>query len=510
MKVENTMRIDKVLNIFNKKKIFWLLLALVAISLVPILLLAGYNYPCADDFSASDTAYFAWRDTGSIFQVIKAAMENVAYNYREWSGVFVSVFWTSLQPGIFGEEYYAVTTWITVFLLIAACSYFFKVVLGKYLGADFYDRGIITLVFLFSLIQSMPSGLEGLYWHAGVVNYTWAFGFLLLLTAAVLSVYKEEVKWKKAFKIVSAVILAMLVGGGNYIIALQGCLWYTFLLLGFAFYEIKVQNKTIKEYLSNSPDLIIPYAVLLISFGISVTAPGNKVRMGSSSGMGILESIIESFRYALQMPAENWFTVPVLLLILAAIPSMVSIGKVKRVAVKNGSLILGLVLGFCLVAAGFTPNLYAQGEMVAGRLHNTVFFVWLLILYLQILLLTLWLTGKEKKSYKKNKSKSEGIQSAILLVCFIVFSVLSCLDNVKTYVGTEALYSLISGEAKQYEMENKARLERLSDPMVEDVRLDRFQATPYLLLFQDLSPDPNEWVNTVVAEYYEKKSVTAR
>ena len=493
----------------KKRGIFWCLLILFGLSLIPILALSGYSYPCADDFSASDTAYFAWRDTGSILQVIKAAAENVRYNYHEWSGVFASVFWTSLQPGIFGEGYYGITTWITIFLLLIACGYFFKTLLGKYLGADFYDTGIITVAYLFSLIQCMPSGLEGLYWHAGVVNYTWAFGFLMLLTALLLSNYREEAKKKVIIKTVAACILAVLTGGGNYITALQGCLWLTLLFGCFGINEFKIKKKTIKQFMEGQVRLLLPYGLLLFSFAVSVLAPGNKVRMGSSTGLGAFKSVIVSFYYALEEPIENWLSWPILMLLLLAVPSMVSIARESRCRLSDLMMVAGGILGFGLVAAGFTPNLYAQGAMEAGRLHNTVFFIWLVILYLEAFMVIIWLMGKFNVSPSKESSILEVKILGVLFTGFAALSVVTGVIDVKTYIGLEAAEVITSGQAENYRRENEARIKQLSDPAAEEIMLQRFTNPPSLLLFQDLSPDPNEWVNTVVAEYYGKKSVSA-
>jgi len=85
-----------------ERKLYIGMMIFLIVSLLPIMVLAFYNYPCADDFSASDTAYWVWNSTDSMLEVLEAAWENVVYNYHKWSGVYASVFWTSLQPGLFG------------------------------------------------------------------------------------------------------------------------------------------------------------------------------------------------------------------------------------------------------------------------------------------------------------------------------------------------------------------------------------------------------------------------
>ena len=113
----------KVQKSITEKRIWIVMVLLLVISLFPIVRLAFYNYPCADDFSASDSVHFAWVNPGSLMEVVKAAWENVRFNYLEWSGVFMSVFWTSLQFGIFGEQFYGLTTVITIAYIAATIKF---------------------------------------------------------------------------------------------------------------------------------------------------------------------------------------------------------------------------------------------------------------------------------------------------------------------------------------------------------------------------------------------------
>ena len=498
----------KLLGIVNKKTVFYFVLFLFVVSLIPILLLSRYSFPCADDFSASDTAYIAWQQSRSLVEVIKAAVENVIYNYKEWSGVFASVFWTSLQPGIFGEQYYGITTWITVFLLIFSGIYFYSVILKKYMHANFYETGYISFLYLFTIIQCMPSGLEGLYWHAGVVNYTWAFAFLLLLSAIQLSNYKEYNKTKKIIKTIAACILSILVGGGNFITALQGCIWLSFILLTLVVNELKIKNNSIKDIIIRLRTIILPFFILLLAFFSSVLAPGNQVRMNGSEGMGVIKAILLSFYYAMTVPLENWMKWPILLLLGLSVPSIVLIVKRNKRNYKWPGLVM--IVAFGILSAGFTPSLYAQGSMEAGRLHNTVYFLWITLLYLLLIYLIGWIINRVEIVEKKNDIRLTNNMKVYILTIMIIWgmlSILACKIDPKTYISSEAFALILSGKAMQYKKENIIRIEELKNKEKQDIILSRFSDPPELLLFQDISADPNEWINYVVATYYEKNSV---
>ena len=287
--------IDKFLEKITIKKIYiWLVVGFI-VTLLPILVLALYGYPSADDFSASDSVRMAWLSSGSIMEVLKAAWDNTVFNYLEWSGVYASVFWTSLQPGIFGEQWYGITAWITIVLLVSSAFYMFHVIFRTYLKANKYVSGCITILFLFIIIHCMPDGNEGIFWHAGVVNYTWAFAFLEFLIGLVLSLYREKNKMKKNVKFVVAIFMAIFVGGGNYITALQGSLIMILFLISSIVIGNKCLYKKTTEFIRENILVVIPTFVIIIAFGVSVLAPGNQVRMSQSQGMKPISAVIYSF-----------------------------------------------------------------------------------------------------------------------------------------------------------------------------------------------------------------------
>lgn len=498
----------KICNLLNEKRISYGMIIFFFLSLLPIIILGFYNYPCADDFSASDTAYLAWKNTGSIFSVIKAAWENVVFNYLEWSGVFMSVFWTSLQPGIFGEHLYGITTLIAVVLFVIGGFYLGYVIFEKYLKADKYLTRCIVVLYLFTSIQCMPDGNEGLYWHAGVVNYTWAFAFLLLLSGLVLSIYKEENDRKKIVKVILACILGVFVGGGNYLTALQGSLWLMLIsAIGCLLMKYK-QKVPFITACKKSVGIFLPTISIIAAFVVSVLAPGNAVRMSVSSGMNPVKAVLVSFHYFLNDPIEEWLTWPVVFLLAIAIPFMWHMaGKTEFSFAYPGIVAL---LGFCMTSAAFTPNLYAQGDVGGGRLADTIYFIWIFWIYAVVCYVVGWVRKnlmKDSVSNYETLSVRSKIYILGLTCLWLGFSALTIMIDEGTYIGTLAGDALLSGQASQYKAENKARLELLHDDSIQDVVLQGFSNPPQLLIFQDIAYDENEWLNQVMAQYYGKGSV---
>lgn len=498
---------NKFLDKITNKKIYMIMHACFWLSVLPILMLAFYNYPCADDFSASDTVHLAWVNTGSVLAVIKAAWENVVYNYMEWSGVFMSVFWTSLQPGIFGERYYGIITVLTIIFIVAGGFYLGHVIFDKYLKTDKYLSRCIILLYLFVSIQCMPDGNEGFYWHAGVVNYTWAFAFSLLLLGLLLSIHVEVNSKKKTAKTVFACILAVCVGGGNFITALQGSIWLvllTVVICGIKCYKNKI---TILETIRQNAAVILPTLLIIISFAASVLAPGNKVRIAAVEGFGAVKAILVSFHYFLNDPFEKWITWPVILVLALAVPFMWQIVKKTKYSFTYPGIVA--LLGFCLVSAAYTPSLYAQGSAGAGRQDNTVFLIWTVILFAVTFYIVGWLYKILKVSLVETDvqlSKRTKIYILGMAVFWLVFSGLTVMIDEDTYIGTLAGYSILSGQAQSYRAENEQRLKLLKSDE-KNIVFSAFSNPPELLIFEDISTDAGEWLNQVMAEYYGKESV---
>ncbi|MBR5597740.1 MAG: hypothetical protein IKW30_10090 [Lachnospiraceae bacterium] len=505
------LRMKKLAEKITEKQISIVMLVAFLISLVPILMLAKYNYPGADDFSASYTLRHAWIETGNVGAVLEKAVEYVKYTYMAWSGLFMSMFWTCLQPGVFGEQYYGITTVISILLLLMGGFYFVHVLIEKYLGGNRTQVMSIGSIYLFLIIQCMPDGNEGLYWHSGVVNYTWAFAFLLMLTGITLSMMKEKCGKKKLIKVSLSFVLAIFVGGGNFITALQGCIWLTLLTIFSLIIGIKEKKYTLNELLKEKKELFIPVLTILTAFAISVLAPGNQVRMaGAGGGLSPIKAIVVSFIYCLEMPIKQWFSFPIVLILALAVPFMWNVVKKSQIVYSNPGVVA--ILGYCVASAAYTPNLYAQGNMLAGRLHDTAYFVFVTILMIVMFYIIGWLQQTMdiermncNEGYLSEKMFLYVMGMSLFLVGTSMLHI--AINDGDTYIGSEAMMCIISGQAETYARENQLRLEMFHDSNMKNVEVSGFSNPPELLHFQDVTWDENDWVNHAVARYYGKDSV---
>jgi hypothetical protein len=71
----------------------------------------------------------------------------------------------------------------------------------------------------------------------------------------------------------------------------------------------------------------------------------------------------------------------------------------------------------------------------------------------------------------------------------------------------EAIRELASGQAKQYYQEAMIRKEIYQDESILDAEVEPYSVKPYLLYFDDITDDPENWKNKGVIEFYRKDSV---
>ena len=106
------------------------------------------------------------------------------------------------------------------------------------------------------------------------------------------------------------------------------------------------------------------------------------------------------------------------------------------------------------------------------------------------------------------------IKSSIILpfwaigICMFIYSL--TLWGGSTVTTWSAVQSLRSGEAAQYKMEYDARLEILEDESIKEVYFEDYTYKPYLLYREDLSKNPENWVNKSVADIYDKEIVALK
>ena len=549
------------------RRLSYLLIVIYALSLIPVLVIGKYDYPSADDFSMGLGTRLVYEATGSLLAVAGKILSETVRYYRTWIGYFTSCLFTTVSPATFGEAWYALTPAVILLALHVGVAVFFYALMEKAFGMNRYVRRCMTVLALFLMVQRMPEGslrVEAFYWYSGAGNYTLTFSAgLLYLAFYVLSVCGVRSKNRSLF-LVLACIMGFLAGGGNYLSALS------FAVVSVLFAVYLVKRKTRQGENSRMGRLcvtgsLLPAAFYLCGFAVSCLSPGNRIRGGEAEGYGALKSILLSLYYTLSYPLNQWMNWAVLLILaLAGVIFWMGFAEIEfsganakaggaAASEKAGETVRGAaapekagngaqavqlhftapfpaaVLAYGIVSCVVTPALYAQGNMDAGRIQSTFWLHAVLVL----LLLEWYLVGGLYRRFSKEQNASAvsclqnasaasclrnasaasclrngagGFVRAILLF-FIVFSLLAVKGNPDFYTGTSAVSELLDGSAAQYGRENEERLRILKNSREQDAVLPRYTVQPNLLYFEDVSEDPDDWINQKMSEYYGKNSI---
>ncbi len=487
-KSDNTIR--------NKSGAGWLALWLVLFvgGLIPIFLLAFYNFPCADDFGFSTYTRLAWEDTHNLFSVFGGAAKKTMELWYSWQGTFASIFLMALQPGIFGDQFYCLTTWFMIGALTVAVLLLFDAVFHNCLGAKRHTAFTLAFIYLFFGINSMIDRTQGLFWYNGAVHYMLPNAALFAVLGILIKMFVDT-KRNAAGRMILALMLVFYIGGGNLVTGLECgiCLVIAFLIL----YLIKKRASYLR--------VGILFAVWILSFGINVLAPGNQIRqMNFTYRPGIIMSVLESFFYCLEYVFGEWSSWIVWIYILILIPFIIEIMQNYSGRFSFPYPVAVLTLSFCILSSMFTPSIYASGNPGAGRIFNVIYLTFLLFIPIDLFYLIGWWFCRYRVTLAWKKLETGKLCG---LIAFFFCAALFAKAKPEEFTATAALQSLINGEAVSYYAQQQDRLELLLNDEVKDAALQEFTVKPQLLFYEDIEEDPENWKNVRMRNYYRKHSV---
>ena len=497
----------------NRQLQFWVVCGLFVSSLLPLLLIARFAIPNADDFSYGNYTVFAWRETRQITQTISAAIEGTRSFYNNWQGTFAAIFFMTLQPGIFAEEMYFVGVIALIIGYAASTMFLLKVIFMNFLGADKFSYGIIASWFTFISMQFIYSPVEGFFWYNAGLLYIGFHSFSLILFAIVLLSLKAENKYVLVAYSTLIAVLSFLVGGGNYLTALTSSI---ILGLFVVYCLIWKRNRFFMP--------LIGLLLMCTSLMISVSAPGNMIRQALFEGFNPIFAILISFDVAYNI--VTYLVQPMVWIAFACIvPLIYKITKDSNIKFRYPGLVTIMLFG--VYASTFTPNLYAWAGLGEARVFN---IYTLAILFFLLFSITYWcgwiakntrfasISLNRKKPTPLKKTELEPTRKpnaalicivSILIGILMIQGITQITNDPNSMMSVSAARSLRTGEARVFHDEYLFRLSILRNPEISDAVLPAFTAPPHVLFFglDDISTDPNHWINTSMAMFYGKDSV---
>lgn len=501
------------------KRLALCLLVCYIASLIPMLVIAGYNYPSADDYTNGSQCYHVWQQGHSVPGVAAEAFRRTVSEWKTWRGCFTSAFLSAVPPHIFWGGAYRFTTWIVLAALSVAMIYFMHALLVRVFRADRWNALTVALVTLLVSVQCAPGRVEMFYWYSGAVNYTFLYGVSLIFYGLMLSLAAEPARYKR--RCAAASVLGFLVGGANQMTMLNAAI-----LLGAAWLVILLQKKA-----AAFRRLIVPSCVFCAGAVISIVAPGNYVRAEAAQGMNPLKAILVSFYDCLALCLGEWLTWAAVAAVAALIPVFWRI--CAKTAFRFAYPGLAVLSGYCLVSAMVTPPLFAVGNIDAGRAQGQFYLMFLLVLVLCAGYVTGWARKKYESSLQQkiqeNRRESgqgspaerisggqqescpyRGTSALCILGCLLFglfAAALTAAVSPDAYAATSAAVALLDGSAEAYGEAQRARTEQYMAGAGEAVTVAPLPAKPETLYFDDITSDAEDWRNRGVARYYDLESV---
>lgn len=471
-------------------------------TLLPILWIAVYNVPCADDFNYGLMTHHTWMKTHNLFHVFKMSLREVKNFYLHWQGTWFAIWLMSLQPAVFSESLYPLGTVMQLISLLGGLYFLLKTLIVDIAHEARSKCVIIWAIISTICIQFLPSASQGLFWYNGAVFYTFFYGIFLLGEGLALRYAYFPNSKNRIGDLAVICILMLLLGGGNYALCLLTSeLW------------VLIELCLVWKHNNRWKELLLPAVFFFTSFAISIVSPGNAVRQAAfEERPSVIESIQISFSKTFICTTE-WLTLPVLLLLLLLLPVLWSIVSESERCwpFRNPGLVTGI--SFCLLSSMNTPSIYATGELGPGRYQNIVFYFLILLLVFNMFYWMGWFHRKIKALEQGNVlldflSTHEGYRLAlIVLVIASVWISVETLPNGKRVTTCSAWDSLRSGQAWEYRETFDRRMKILQDDKITDAVLPSYIHMPYVLYFDDITSEPGDWRNKSMAEYYDKNSV---
>lgn len=334
-----------------------------------------YSMPANDDFALG----ISWWGKNILGEAVSRAW----WNYNNWGGqsgtvaVLVQVFFNPLYW--FGAKGHAfsicmlIANGIILFGIIQAIKGFIE----NYFEVD--NQLVVDVVcFLIIAIISTSHYYNDVYnWWSGLIGYA----FMLMLSLQTINYESKYLKSHSKFHYGMMVGLGSLACSSVMNCAFVGALYLFLVLRDFS------NQKT------NLVKLVIPLGCFVLSGILTVTAPGNRVRMVARPGTVTSTSLsmqtsFELIQYRLTNTFDEEPFVKVLLALIVIMGFFIS-----KHAVKLRYILLGLVLMIIVCAASILPYVYGQSKTLDAEFAPRALYVFDYYMFIGLAMLLFALGG---------------------------------------------------------------------------------------------------------------------
>ena len=468
---------------------------ILILSLIPVFVLSTYNHACYDDFGFSINTREAWVEHGTFFSVLSAAIQNTITIRNTWEGTYSTSFLSALQPGLFNNNAYWITTVLLLGTLLISFWYFSTTINKLIDSQNKAFRLILFSLLAFIAIQFVPSANEAFFWYNGGVAYTffWAIGLIHVSLILKLIFYKNHLS---IIKIILLFLSSIILGGSKYSTALFFLLVDCSLLL-FAFL---LKKKNCKLILSFSTLTLLGFLIF------SAIAPGNMVRAESlhSSNISLFSAIAQSIFFGSAL-FSSWFTLPVLILFCFSI-------YLGKYIIQNSKIIffhplIIFPLSFILFCSQLSPTIFTGNYLGDGRVLNTYYYTYL------VFIIVIGLSIGCKLIPIKHSETKIPLATFLTFMLILIVGIIGYQPKEAQSYGPQhtlsgsALRSLVNGQAQEFSNHMQTREENLVSNKDTTVFLTPFYNVPKLFMDDSLTNSNINYVLHLYADYYNVQNV---
>lgn len=145
-------------------------IAVLIVSIIPMLWISQYLHPFADDYVFGAEVYKIWNETHSFPACVQTAWNVAMTMYHTWQGTYSACFLMALQPGVFGQ--YWLGTFILISSLVTSTYTLLYMVMRKLLHSSRLEYLFVSTLFVLMTIQFTWSYYDAFYWYNGAMYYT--------------------------------------------------------------------------------------------------------------------------------------------------------------------------------------------------------------------------------------------------------------------------------------------------------------------------------------------------
>lgn len=451
----------------SQRQLAILCCSIFILSLLPLVIVAIYNYPADDDFSFTLPAATAWVSTHSLRAVLSAIKDHTATIYRIWQGDFTSTFMFALNPMVFNIKLYFLANWYILAFLCLSAGYLVKSITNHWLNASSSTFWIVYTAVMILMLQFMPNIGESIYWFNGG-QYTVAACFMMLTLGLLVRCNQTQSKTRGLIRGLLLCFCGFILGGSFYGPALGAFVVLLMVCITSLITRMRMRWHTLATL-----------AAFCIAFYISLIAPGNTVRQElAGESLGALATVFSSILDSFDLMG-SWFSPQLIAMLLLIIPVLWIPLKESNLPFKH-PLWLSVIL-YGMFAATLAPGIYSGAGYGIPRYLNATYLYFLIALMGSLVYaegaLIRWLERRAESDacchfLSATRQLGKRFSGGYLALCLVLLTLGGFSNTIMNRPSINAVKVLVSGEAAQYysEMQDRQEYIRTTNSDVVNVR----------------------------------------